>query len=720
LLDAWIMPDGTLVDPETDDTFIVPGADAAGFSQTLAHWLVPGLRHDDANTRSLSTEILSRVLARIGAGVDQGGTWGAWDGRWQLGPLTAHARTAAADYIGEAARAAARRRRLAELRERETQLAVIRASLAAEGETLAGRRAGADAEAQSFPDHEPLRTAGAALGLSLAALALAGDAVAAARLAEDEARRRHDETRQRRDADAGDLGLLAWIDRLDALGEALHAYELALAQLWPALAAWGRAESDAVRTRESAAHARQQHVDWQARTRTALEQHEEIRGRLNALLATVGATEEEILRRESEQRAEVQRLTEALKRADESLRQTESTLARAGAEIERYTQERTERDAARQEQFVRLQHLVEEGLVGEAEPALVGDDFPDWSATRLVELARGIEENLQDAPRDDATWTEVQSQIYHRVNALDDALVPHGIRPDTRAIDDGLVAVRCPFQGRMCQPGEYARALAGDLEHRERLLNQREREVIENHLLGDAAVELQTLLRRAEEWVEQTNAELLARPTSTGMQLKFAWEPDPEGPPGLDAARRCLRRKNALWTPEDRAGLAGFLQQRIEAERTAAPDRTWRDHLGAALDYRRWHRFSVLRQQNGQWLRLTRRTYGTGSGGEKALALTVPQFAAAAAHYRSASPHAPRLILLDEVFVGIDSDMRAKCVGLLTTFDLDFVLSSVRVWGCYPTMPGLAICQLTARPGVDAVLVTRWVWNGSELREASQ
>jgi hypothetical protein len=243
--------------------------------------------------------------------------------------------------------------------------------------------------------------------------------------------------------------------------------------------------------------------------------------------------------------------------------------------------------------------------------------------------------------------------------------------------------------------------------------------VIENHLLGDVAVELQRLLRRAEEWVNETNEELLARPTSTGMQLKFAWEPDPEGPPGLEAARHCLRRKNALWTPEDRAGLAAFLQQRIEAERASAPDRTWRDHLGDALDYRRWHRFSVLRQQNDQWVRLTRRTYGTGSGGEKVLALTIPQFAAAAAHYRSAAPHAPRLILLDEVFVGIDSDMRAKCVGLLATFDLDFVMTSEREWGCYPTLPGLAICQLTARAGVDAVLVTRWVWNGKDLRETA-
>jgi uncharacterized protein YPO0396 len=160
--------------------------------------------------------------------------------------------------------------------------------------------------------------------------------------------------------------------------------------------------------------------------------------------------------------------------------------------------------------------------------------------------------------------------------------------------------------------------------------------------------------------------------------------------------------------------LADFLQARIREARDQDEAGTWRDVLAAALDYRRWHRFAVERHQDGQWRRLTRRTYGTGSGGEKALALTLPQFAAAAAHYQSADPAAPRLILLDEVFVGIDSDMRAKCMGLLETFDLDFVMTSEREWGCYPTLSGLGIYQLASRPGIDAVVCTRWVWNGEQ------
>ena len=52
---------------------------------------------------------------------------------------------------------------------------------------------------------------------------------------------------------------------------------------------------------------------------------------------------------------------------------------------------------------------------------------------------------------------------------------------------------------------------------------------------------------------------------------------------------------------------------------------------------------------------------------------------------------------------------------LLRTFDLDVVMTSENEWGCYPTVPGLAIYQLASRPGFEAVGVTRWVWNGRQL-----
>ena len=69
-------------------------------------------------------------------------------------------------------------------------------------------------------------------------------------------------------------------------------------------------------------------------------------------------------------------------------------------------------------------------------------------------------------------------------------------------------------------------------------------------------------------------------------------------------------------------------------------------------------------------------------------------------------------MLLDEAFAGIDDTARAHCMGLIREFDLDFVITSEREWACYAELPGVAICQLQRREGIDAVHVSRWTWDG--------
>ena len=213
------------------------------------------------------------------------------------------------------------------------------------------------------------------------------------------------------------------------------------------------------------------------------------------------------------------------------------------------------------------------------------------------------------------------------------------------------------------------------------------------------------------------NEELQARPTSTGMKLRLIWQQARHAPDGLDQVRHKLRQTIDAWSADDRATVGSFLQQRIATEHASNPAAGWAEALTAALDYRRWHEFVVQRYQDGQW----RPASGPASGGERALVASVPLFAAASAHYKSASNvHAPRLIALDEAFAGVDDDSRAKCLGLLATFDMDVVMTSEREWGCYPQVPGLAICQLARRDGIDAVLVTPWRWDGRERRPAER
>jgi hypothetical protein len=115
---------------------------------------------------------------------------------------------------------------------------------------------------------------------------------------------------------------------------------------------------------------------------------------------------------------------------------------------------------------------------------------------------------------------------------------------------------------------------------------------------------------------------------------------------------------------------------------------------------------------------VTRRQHGAKSGGEKAIVLHLPLFAAAAAHYRAA-PEGPRLILLDEVFVGVDSANRGQLMEVLAAFDLDLMLTSDTEWCTYAELDGIAIHQLlTGDDDDDAVTTACFVWNGQVLRPA--
>jgi uncharacterized protein YPO0396 len=320
-----------------------------------------------------------------------------------------------------------------------------------------------------------------------------------------------------------------------------------------------------------------------------------------------------------------------------------------------------------------------------------------------------VNEELAEVTDDDANWDRAQHRVNTELKTLHDTLSRHGNRASADLREEGVV-VEIEFQGRPTSVPSLTEMLATEVSDRERLLDEREREILENHLINEVASTLQELISAAEAQVASMNAELESRPTSTGMRLRLQWRPREDGPAGLTAARERLLRQTAdAWSDDDRTAVGAFLQARIAEVRAADDTGTWLEHLTEALDYRAWNRFVIQRHQNGQWRPAT----GPASGGERVLAASVPLFAAASAHYASAgSRHAPRLITLDEAFAGVDDNARAKYLGLLAAFDLDVVMTSEREWGCYPQVPGLAISHLARIDGVDAVLVTNWEWDG--------
>jgi len=301
-------------------------------------------------------------------------------------------------------------------------------------------------------------------------------------------------------------------------------------------------------------------------------------------------------------------------------------------------------------------------------------------------------------------------------NQLQSTMSTQGHSATAEPSDHGLI-VRIVFQQRPERPDVLEQRLDNELAEQRLILSAQERSLLEEHLEKEVAANLQRMIRDTEERVAAINAELYKRPTSTGMRYRLVWDPLPESDEnavaGLAVARKRLLNTSAdAWSAQDRRQVGEFLRARIDAERQRDERGTLFETLTRALDYRRWHSFSVERNQDRQWKPLS----GPASSGERALGLTVPLFAAASSHYESSDPRAPRLVLLDEAFAGIDDEARASCMGLIREFDLDFVMTSEREWGCYAELPGLSICQLVRREGMDAVFVSRWTWDGRERR----
>ena len=710
LLDAWVTPDGKVQLEDQQDVFIDPERDPAA-QNNLGTVLKPCAQE------LVSSAVTEAILARIAVGSGAGRFWVDANGAWANGPLTGRWTKLNAQHIGETAREAERVRRLAELSaERAAYRSKIDETRSAQS-VLQARLESAAAERRRAPPLQAVLQAVANANAATAAVVAAQLRVTEASAQAQRAVERADTERTTLEHDARDLGLLECIDDLPGLQSRQTEYRQSLNELfsaWDHLLAAVQRLSDAI---ADAAHRqieldqRRQHEE-QARITVA-----EAVARRDALEKVKGESVEAIL-------AEIEAARADREKQEQDLKEVTRLHLLASNQYSAAAQQATsdeaivlEREADRNNAVESLRRLVDAGLLRVLDSTIAPADLT--SPTAAVALAREMETRLTGLVADDAAWNKAHDRLLTHIRSLEEALLPHDIRPEPIQ-SDGLWLLTAPFRGQSMDLPAFQLSLHDEVSQRLALLEQKEREVLENTLVGDLAAHLHRCIRDGETFIKGVNVQIESRPTGTGMKLRFLWETKDDGPSGLLEARKRLLGSAGTWSVDDREALGRFLQSQIQESRLADQTGSWEEHLARALDYRHWHQFAIQRYQDGRWVRLTRRTHGTGSGGEKALALTLPMFAAAAAHYSSAHPLAPRLIMLDEAFVGIDSEMRRKCMGLLAEFDLDFMMTSEREWGCYDTLPGVAIYQLAAVAGIDAVYTSRWTWNGRQKSAAAQ
>ena len=723
LLDAWVAPDGALTDASGAQIW-----DSQWLSRppVPAESLLSQLFPVALENSPVPLPLIEALLAGVASGaVDDPAreSWVAVDGRYRLGALTGAWNKSEAVYIGHAARAVARQRRLQEVIRQFQALEEEDAALGQDFEVLATERAEAESERRGAPSDAPLRSA------VLAAVSAEREVMQArSRLESADAQwgRAEEEFQAERamlESDALDLHLPSTLADLGPIASAVDRFTDAHHMLFQAAQAWRGAWQDFSRQQEREAEARSALAQRAEELATAEDRAETSRARYAVLNESIGAKVETLRQQLGEAAESVRQADDDVNRRQEELMRAVEARGIASSTATKAEEQLAQRTLARAQAVERLQRFTESSLLASALPELpLPDPGIPWTIDPALQLARRAEQALVHVSDDEASWTRIQRQISEDLTELQRSLSALGSQATSEPNDWGLT-VHVLYQNRSERPDTLAAHLTDDIAQRSELLSAKEREVLENHLQAEIAAEIQRLMRAADKQVVAINEELHKRPTSTGVRYRLQWQPlslEEGAPVGLEIAReRLLNTSSDLWSADDRRTVGTMLQQQIAMERmraegdSAVSGLSLIDQLAHALDYRRWHRFRVQRQQDGQWRKLS----GPASSGERALGLTVPLFAAISSFYgRGASPHAPRLMLLDEAFAGIDDAARAHCMGLIREFDLDFVITSEREWGCYAELPGVSICQLQRREGVDAVYVSRWTWDGRAKR----
>lgn len=727
LLDAWVTSDG-IFHPERDgdDTVLAPtrqGGDV-GDSRRLADVLIRADAHPE-----LAGSVSALLAAVRLVGSDQELPEDGWavgvDGRWRAGMLAGRAapRHDHAEWLGESARAAQRRRVIAELETQRTE--------ALEQARLAGLEEAAASEAL------------ASLAVRLAAAPSDADLRAQLlRAAErDDAAERSAADADRGDAHAADLRTTA-----DRAAAALHGYciEHTLPQddagLLATVEAIAKAESAADGLRHTdqtlraslraLASARQRLAERQDEQERAEGQHLEAARELavasaavTALEATMGADDREII-------AELERLraAETASRADRERTSAErqdvgTRLGAAHATLQdtqvRRENATVERDAA----YADFRVLIDHGLATEAEVEL--PDPQASSVDRVREQLREVRRAV-NPPRwsdDPEEQTRVEKHLYasltEQVHEVRTQLEARGRSLHLVSGDDGLprVEVFVDVSGVAYGPRDGAARLGQIHAELGTTYTARVQETLDE-LLGSTFLDhLRDRVGATDKLVAGINRVLAEHPiVTTSTSLRIVLEPAGEH----DRVLLDTLRGTSLANPDAAAHVREHLRTRVEAAKREAAregDADWRERLVRSLDYRSWFGVSLQRKvgNSGAWRPLTTQAFAEMSGGARAVSLMLPLVATLAALYADMDG-APRPLWLDEAFDGLDAANRAMVMDLFGSFDLDVLLAGPNRLVNVRTVPAAAIYQVVRAPSpLPGADLTLELWAGGDL-----
>jgi uncharacterized protein (TIGR02680 family) len=737
LLDAWVAADGSLSLPAGVADVLASGPPLPGGAgtTTLLEALVLNLDGEVPPEAVLgllgSIALVDRDAALPGAtaasdaaagtagtGAAPGAAAIGRDGSFRLGPLTGRGPAQPARFIGAAAQERERQRRIAQLTAGIAAIDLQLRRLAGEVESLVRRRQGIAAEVALAPDGTALLAARRRFD---DASLLLDEVEGRLRAAE---RRRLESEQAVRQAQAALMHLAtrhslptdaAALERYD---DHLRGFELA-AGTWARRGrsaarlsrelAWASAEADRAGADLAEAEQRRAEVDRDLR---------EVVVRLETLESGVGAAYREVVARIDAARAERQNLEargRELAGERAGLERQVGALEERVADAERRRdEEETKRDRAHRS-FVAV---VADGY-GDDAGAEISRESLD-GLTGVLDAARALAARFPQTDAGEPAVKRAQNSVMEGYHLAGQTLRGR-IDLTFEETETGFWLLRAATDGVRSRVPQLVARMAEQVRLAHEELTEEERRLFDETLTGSLRAAVAERIRQANALIDQINVALAAvRTDAAGVAVRLRWDVDPDQPYASGSVRSLLLKDAAGYSDSERESLHDFFRGRLDQVRSELEGSAgWEERLREVLDYRQWHRFA-LELAHRDWdgfqpatgARLQRL-----STGERSIALHLPMLASITAHYDGSggtgAGGCPRLILLDELFAGVDQDNRGQLFGLFVAWDLDAVFTSDHEWCAYATLDGIAIHHLHGAGGSDGEVVSsRFVWNG--------
>jgi uncharacterized protein (TIGR02680 family) len=741
LLDAWVTPDGRITGGDLD--LFVAGTGTPVADRTLGTAVM--VDPEAAQAAGIDPAIVTSALARIEladtAAVATHAVAVAVDGTWRVGPMLGATTKDNVELIGAAARERTRQNQLAELAAKlaseEEQLATLDGELT----VIAGRVAAIEEERRNLPSSAAVAGAAKTVTIHSERRRQRTEQLTQRRKAEADAdersRKQEDKLRLLLDAHA----LTEWRNRLPE-------YEEALGEWQNTFSDWLTAVGERISALSLVAERFTTHADLDVQATEAAGAHRdadlaalEAESRYESLLDVVGVP--------------FQQLKVDIAAVDEELRENGSRRQAAhDRQVERgigIGAATTTLSTAEQDRAARLldRENADAALVSLApRGVLAAAGFPDVLAAPVVpDTAQDELDEFDDADEDqrasDAlgghTHTAVLRAARHLESSLDVAYDDRsveqaanhaqqrrhelGLALDSLRLSDGTEAgvylITAIRDNREVTLGELVELLTDEVNETRTLLTADEERLFSEFLTGQVRTEVVAKVRDATALVAGMNRNLEKVRTASGIRVQLDWKPRVDEEEGTQRVLKLLLRNPEDLYHSEREQLLSFFRGRLAKVATSNDGDTWSRRLSKLLDYRSWFTFTVQwAKHGGQLTKLTRREHSALSGGEKAVTLHLPLFAAAAAYYHAASVACPRLIVLDEMFAGVDDELRGQLFELIVNFDLDLLATSERETGTHAELDGISVYQLVAYEGVSWILALRSMWDGERLLRA--